>query len=153
MPNRTAVQLELHVVAQTGDWDPRVIEEWRPLTETVERAVAAMEAIKESGDYTPQGKVTKLREVHAQAVAKIQPFRDQVARMDKHIERVTADAVPKPKERDLAALFLEREIRDRLMAEGADTLAVAPKYFDAIIRGDETFVHAGRKCADQLAIA
>jgi hypothetical protein len=146
MPNRkTAVALHLEVHAR--DWHKAAVEEWQPLRAIVERSVDAIQAAQNSGRYTTQGKTEKVRELQAQALDAIKPFRDKVAAYDRRITDVMAAAVPQTtRERDtIAGLFRENreiEIRNRLMAEGADPVAIATRYYDAISRGDWEFVSA-----------
>jgi len=46
------------------------------------------------------------------------------------------------KERTTADLLMEREIRDRLHAEGADSVTLAPRYYKALSNGDTAFARA-----------
>jgi hypothetical protein len=111
-----------------------------PLKREVEGAVAHLRSIARSREYTAEGRSKRLAQVRGEALARLEPQRERVAKTRARLMDVETRALAAAKTTDLAGLLLEREIRDRL--QGRDPLEIQVQYLDAIERGDEAFVRA-----------
>lgn len=141
--SRSAVGV--YIDAFVGAWTdlhPTTIEEYRGFQRSIERAVAEMEAIKASPDYTYIGKVVRLENASAKAMAGLKGEQDRVTKIEKRIADLMATALSGTKPNDEDAKRRQREIRDRIEDRKLDPMQVMAKLLDAIAVGDQDFIAA-----------
>ena len=108
-----------------------------------EIAASQIREAEESEELTPLGKREAIKRALDKAHGALEPHEKDVERLAATVASTRAKALErKSTERTPDAIAMEREIRDRLMAEKADPLLIDVQYYSALGRGDDVFVRA-----------
>jgi hypothetical protein len=138
--DESAIAMTIHLAEQHHRPHPDALNGWREIGRAVAGVLEQIDALKTSRDYTPEGRVKQIAAKYAEGLTVLQPLRESVARGRKRLAEIEARVATASKSTDLASLFEEREIRDRL--QGRDALQIQELYVSAIAAGDAAFIRA-----------
>lgn len=117
--------------------------ELRKFQEAYDGAVEAVKEARKSEELTELGKTAAVKRHVRRGLNALDPYREELERLEGAISRARSKALERPAgERDPEAIAMEREIRDRLMEEGAHELDVGARYLTALRTGDHAFARA-----------
>lgn len=138
--DESAIKMAIDLTEQHHRPHPDALNGWRTIGRAVAGVLDQIDALKTSRDYTPEGRVKQIAAKYAEGLTVLQPLRESVARGRARLAAIEARVATASKSTDLASLFEEREIRDRL--QGRDALQIQEFYMAAIASGDAAFVRA-----------
>ena len=115
----------------------------RSIGKTYDIARSELKRAYKSETLSALGKREEGKKIIARAHEALEKQQGHVDRLEAKAAATRAKALEVPaKERTTADLLMEREIRDRLHAEGADSVTLAPRYYKALSNGDTAFARA-----------